>query len=103
MPKSLRARRDEVTSSFSDIALAYETLSDPKKRQMYDLTGEWGREKAYEAPPEPKTRGERMGDRQEAERIRRRQQVQKMDDIQRRMDMMELKAEMNKGCRCSVM
>ena len=43
--RALRERRDQITDAFANVALAYETLSDPKKRQMYDLTGEWGQEK----------------------------------------------------------
>lgn len=93
--RALHERRDEVTEAFANVALAYETLSDARKRQMYDLTGDWGQEKAF-VPSVSKPPGDKMGDRAEAERVRKRQQVQKMDEVQRRVyerNMQEEKAK----------
>ncbi|CAN7023019.1 unnamed protein product, partial [Brassica rapa subsp. trilocularis] len=40
--KNPSARRDEAESKFKRISEAYDVLSDPQKRQIYDLYGEEG-------------------------------------------------------------
>jgi len=69
-PSFLQSKIDAVNDSFSRVTLAYETLGDPSKRRMYDLTGEWGEEVEF-VPLREGGRAD-MGDREEAERVRER-------------------------------
>ncbi|GMH96845.1 hypothetical protein TrVE_jg14163 [Triparma verrucosa] len=85
VPSSLQSEIDRVADEFSLVTLAYGTLSDPSKRRIYDLTGDWGMEKPYTPPTNGSDVGQRMGDRSEAARVRRRKAWQQKDEVQRRV------------------
>ncbi|GMH52395.1 hypothetical protein TrLO_g4408 [Triparma laevis f. longispina] len=85
IPSSLQTKIDKIADEFNKVTTAYMTLSDPAQRRMYDLTGDWGLEKEYIPDSGDKSIGERMGDRSEAARVRRRKGWEQKDEMQRRV------------------
>ncbi|XP_011028701.1 PREDICTED: dnaJ homolog subfamily B member 1-like [Populus euphratica] len=53
--KNPTARRTEAEAKFKQISEAYDVLSDPQKRQIYDLYGEEGLKSGQCPPPSPST------------------------------------------------
>ncbi|KAL3571000.1 hypothetical protein D5086_028249 [Populus alba] len=53
--KNPTAKRTEAEAKFKQISEAYDVLSDPQKRQIYDLYGEEGLKSGQCPPPSPST------------------------------------------------
>ncbi|KAL3571057.1 hypothetical protein D5086_028306 [Populus alba] len=53
--KNPTAKRTEAEAKFKQISEAYDVLSDPQKRQIYDLYGEEGLKSGQCPPPPPST------------------------------------------------
>lgn len=53
--KNPTTKRSEAEAKFKQISEAYDVLSDPQKRQIYDLYGEEGLKSGHCPPPPPST------------------------------------------------
>mmetsp|Transcript_21012 Transcript_21012/g.29661 ORF Transcript_21012/g.29661 Transcript_21012/m.29661 type:complete len:302 (-) Transcript_21012:678-1583(-) len=80
VPEELELKRQEIQDRFALLNEAYNTLYDEKRRRMYDLSGDWG------IPGGGRTTTDGgIGDREEAARVRARQEAAQRDPLQEKV------------------